>query len=91
MTDKSEEQLQAEIRELREELGQTVQALAYKADVPHRVRDRAAQLRDQTKELVPKVRATVQESSSRQWTVLAVALGLLVAILGWRAMRDRCA
>lgn len=39
-----EKQLQAEIQQLRGDLGETVEALAHKADVPARVKERGAEL-----------------------------------------------
>ena len=39
-----EQQLQEEIEELRGELGETVEALVHKADVPARAKERGAEL-----------------------------------------------
>lgn len=41
---RDEQQITEELHETRQELGDTVEALAHKADVPARVRERAAQV-----------------------------------------------
>ncbi len=45
-----EKQLQAEIEQLRGDLGETVEALAHKADVPARVKERGAELTERAVE-----------------------------------------
>ena len=47
MNDRSEQELQEEIQELRSELGETVQALAYKADVPALAKQRGNELKEE--------------------------------------------
>jgi hypothetical protein len=44
MTTRDERQITEEIHEVRHDLGDTVEALAHKADVPTRVRERAAEV-----------------------------------------------
>lgn len=44
MSSRSEQELQEDIADLRSELGETVEALAYKADVPTRVKQRGGEL-----------------------------------------------
>ncbi|MGH4015997.1 MAG: DUF3618 domain-containing protein [Pseudonocardiaceae bacterium] len=50
MSSSEQERLQDEIEELRGELGETVEALVHKADVPARVKERGSELRDQAVE-----------------------------------------
>ncbi|HEX2264492.1 MAG TPA: DUF3618 domain-containing protein, partial [Pseudonocardiaceae bacterium] len=47
MSGRSEQELQEEIQELRGELGETVQALAHKADVPARAKQRGNELKEE--------------------------------------------
>jgi hypothetical protein len=63
---KSPEQLRAEIQETREELGDTVEALAAKTDVKRRARERADELKRSAllkkEELVSKVKRSSAEA-----------------------------
>ena len=45
-----EEQLQREIEELRSDLGETVEALVHKADLPARAKERGSELADTARE-----------------------------------------
>lgn len=47
MSGRSEQELQKEIGELRGELGETVQALVHKADVPARAKQRGTELKEE--------------------------------------------
>ncbi|MGH3997551.1 MAG: DUF3618 domain-containing protein, partial [Pseudonocardiaceae bacterium] len=47
MSSRSEQELQEDIADLRSELGETVEALAHKADVPTRVKQRGTELKEQ--------------------------------------------
>jgi hypothetical protein len=63
---KSPEQLRAEIQETREDLGDTVEALAAKTDVKRRARERADELKSSAllkkEELVSKVKRSSAEA-----------------------------
>lgn len=50
-----QERLQEEIDELRVELGETVEALVHKIDVPARAKERASELTDEAKERVSEI------------------------------------
>ncbi|WP_018656162.1 DUF3618 domain-containing protein [Actinomadura flavalba] len=66
MTDKpggdgpSADELRADIERTREDLGDTVEALAAKADVPARAKEKAAQVKDETQQ---KVAATKEKAA----------------------------
>jgi ElaB/YqjD/DUF883 family membrane-anchored ribosome-binding protein len=51
------EQIQAEIRETREELGDTVEALAHKTDVKARAKDKAETVKESVKERAGSMKA----------------------------------
>jgi hypothetical protein len=55
--------LTAEIEQTRQQLGETVDALAAKADVGARVRDKAAQLREQTASSLGTLSQTVRQKA----------------------------
>lgn len=83
------EALRAEIQRTRAELGQTVQALAAKADVKARLRgsaDRARQrVRDQTSHTADVMRGSVRKAGNRARRnaapLVLVAAGAAVAVL----------
>ncbi|GAA0350568.1 DUF3618 domain-containing protein [Actinoallomurus spadix] len=58
-----QEELKAEIEQTREELGETVEALAAKANVPARVRGKATQFRDQATDTLGTLTQTVREKA----------------------------
>lgn len=57
------EELKAEIEQTREELGETVEALAAKANVPARVRGKATQLREQATGTIGTLTHAVREKA----------------------------
>lgn len=92
------EALRAEIRQTRAELGETVQALAAKADVKARIRGSAAQtrarMRQRAERTTTSVRTSVHDAGSVAlrhpvpWVVAAAgALALAALLLVARAKR----
>lgn len=92
------EALRAEIRQTRAELGETVQALAAKADVKARIKGSAAHTRDRVRnragQTTASVRASVHDAGSValrspvRWAVVAAgALALAVVVLVARGRR----
>ncbi|MEE6261972.1 DUF3618 domain-containing protein [Plantactinospora sonchi] len=92
------EALRAEIRQTRAELGQTVQALAAKADVKARIKGSAAQTRERMRQRAGQTTATVRSSVHDAgsvalrhpvpWVVAAAgALALAALLLVARARR----
>ena len=53
----------AEVAQAREELGETVEALAYKADVKARAHDKADELKDKAQQTAHQVQAKAQEAA----------------------------
>ncbi|MGH3810833.1 MAG: DUF3618 domain-containing protein [Pseudonocardiaceae bacterium] len=64
MSSRSEQDLQEEIVELRGELGETVQALAHKADVPTRAKRRGNELKEEAIERGSELGSQVFERGS---------------------------
>lgn len=62
----SREELMTDIEQTRQDLGETIDALAAKADLPARARKRAAELREQAGERVGTLTRTVRETAQRQ-------------------------
>ncbi|MGI5215361.1 DUF3618 domain-containing protein [Plantactinospora sp. CA-290183] len=92
------EALRAEIRQTRAELGETVQALAAKADVKARIKGSAAQTRERVLQRAGQttttVRSTVHDAGSVAlrnpvpWAVIAAgALALTIVVLVVRGRR----
>jgi hypothetical protein len=87
------EALREEIRRTRAELGQTVQALAARADVPARVRqsaaDTAQRFRGSAAHGAAAVRDSVRDASRRPvpWAVLGLAAAAVAALLVLRGRR----
>jgi hypothetical protein len=79
------QELQQEIEQTREQLGETVQQLAAKADVKARAQDKAAQLADRVKGQTGQARAQVAAragSARDQATSSAAAAGQRAVYLG---------
>ena len=55
----------AEVEQAREELGETVEALAYKADVKARAHDKADELRERAQATAQQVQARAQEAAQK--------------------------
>jgi Protein of unknown function (DUF3618) len=60
------EKIAADIEQTRHDLGRTLDALAAKMDVPSRVRDKVAQVREETAGKVATLAETVREKTRRQ-------------------------
>jgi ElaB/YqjD/DUF883 family membrane-anchored ribosome-binding protein len=89
--EKDQEQLQHEIEDTRAELGDTVDALAQKADVKARVSEqveqRKAALRERQEDIKAMVKGTRERAEERPLPAIAVALG--VGLLLGRAIGRR--
>jgi ElaB/YqjD/DUF883 family membrane-anchored ribosome-binding protein len=92
--EKDQEQLQHEIEETRAELGDTVDALAQKADVKARVSEKVEQRKAALRARQEDVKASVDEArerasratEERPFPAIAVALGLGL-VIGWAIRR----
>jgi ElaB/YqjD/DUF883 family membrane-anchored ribosome-binding protein len=62
---KDADELRAEIEETRERMGDTADALAYKADVPHRMQDALGEKMDQMKSAITGTVGQAQRAVSR--------------------------
>lgn len=96
------EDLRAEIAQIRQELGETVEELAARADVKARLHDRAeaakAEVRERAHELAGRAEDQVYGALQRaggftsrhriQLLALAGAAGLVLLIAGWRHERE---
>jgi Protein of unknown function (DUF3618) len=83
------EDLKAGIEQTREELGDTVDALQAKADVPSRVRDRAAQLREQATGTLGTLTQTVRDKAPQVREQAAGTLGTLTQTVRDKAPQVR--
>ena len=77
-------EIQQEIEQTREHLGETVEELAARADVRARARARAAGLKDKAAEMSGQMRQS--ELVRRGWPLAAAAAGavLIGSVLVWR-------
>jgi ElaB/YqjD/DUF883 family membrane-anchored ribosome-binding protein len=99
MTDPKTDELRRDLDEVRAELGETVEELAHRADVPARVRakrdEMTAQARLQVahaKEVVAEKAPVVKQAArERPWLVagLALVIGMIIAKLSARRNRKR--
>jgi Protein of unknown function (DUF3618) len=85
----SEQELQQEIERTRQRLGETVDALAAKADMKARVRAKAAEAKAQARDKVAEVSGQVRQSQIVRlyWPVAVTASGLVIGAVGiwqWR-------
>ncbi len=80
------QEIQQEIEQTRERLGETVDELAARADVTARARARAAEMKARASDLSGQMRQS--EMMRRRWPV-AVAIGVAVvgSALFWRRRR----
>lgn len=80
-----QELLQAQIEQLRGELGETVEELAHRANVPARAKERGRELTQQVKEqaldAAERARHAVSRTGAGRWPVLAGAGVALIALL----------
>jgi hypothetical protein len=81
-------EIQQEIEQTRERLGQTVEELAAKADVKARARAKAAELKAKAQDQAAGLSRQVSQSQTvrRDWPLALVAAGILAigAGLAWR-------
>jgi Protein of unknown function (DUF3618) len=88
-------EIQAEIERTRENLGQTVDELAAKADVKARARDKAAELTATAQARAAELRARAAQVpgqlrrsgiAQRRWPVAVAVAGIVLAgsVLAWR-------
>jgi Protein of unknown function (DUF3618) len=81
-------EIQQEIEQTRERLGQTVEELAAKADVKARARAKAAELKAKAQDQAARLSREVSQSQTvqRDWPLALVAAGILTigAALAWR-------
>jgi Protein of unknown function (DUF3618) len=76
---RDEREIQREITHVRRDLGDTVEALAYKANLPARAKDRGAELSEQIRHVPPS-----------RWAIAGGALAAVLALLMvLRSMRSR--
>lgn len=80
------EEIEADAKQTRNELGQTVEALADKLDVKERAREKATETKEQVVAKADSVRHTVTDNPKRTVPVAAVALiaAVAVGIVVWR-------
>ncbi|MBO1334518.1 DUF3618 domain-containing protein [Streptomyces sp. VRA16 Mangrove soil] len=82
------EELRAQIERTRADLGDTVEALAAKADVKGRAKDKAAQVKDQVRE-----QAAAGAEAAREHRVVLVATAVCTVSAGalalWLTLRHR--
>lgn len=84
--DASIDEIQADVEQTRNELGQTVEALAYKLDVKERAKEKAAETKEQVVEKADALRHTATDNPKRTVPVAAVAVigALAIGIVVWR-------
>jgi Protein of unknown function (DUF3618) len=82
------EEIQQEIEQTRERLGQTVEELAAKADVKTRAQAKVADVKARARTRAAEVSGQVRRSQAvrRDWPLALVAAGILAmgAALAWR-------
>ena len=80
------EEIEADAEQTRNELGQTVEALADKLDVKERAKDKAVETKEQVLEKADALRHTATDNPKRTVPIAAVALvaALAVGIVVWR-------
>jgi vacuolar-type H+-ATPase subunit I/STV1 len=83
------EDIQADIAQTRDELGQTVEALSDKLDVKARAKDKATETKARVVEKADTLRHTATDNPKRTVPVAAVVLigALAAGIVVWRRRR----
>ena len=83
------EDIQADAEQTRNELGETVEALADKLDVKERAKEKAAETKDQLVGKADLLRHTATDNPKRTVPIAAVALlgALAVGAVLWRRRR----
>ncbi len=80
--------IEADIEQTREELGQTVQALSSKLDVKEQAKQKAAETKERVAEKADTLRHTATDNPSRTVPIAAVVVfALLAGIVIWRRRR----
>jgi predicted transcriptional regulator len=82
-------EIRQEIEKTREQLGQTVEELAAKVDVPARARSKAAEVTGRVKATVSGLQTRARQSQvvQRRWPLAAAAGVVVVVAVGWMAAR----
>jgi ElaB/YqjD/DUF883 family membrane-anchored ribosome-binding protein len=80
------EEIEADAEQTRNELGQTVEALADKLDVKERAKEKAAETKEHVVERADSLRHAATDNPKRTVPVAAVAViaALVVGIVIWR-------
>lgn len=78
------EQIQAEIERQRDELADTVDALAAKLDVPQRAKDKAGELRGAAMGAAAEARTTASENRGVTSAAVVGVIALIGLALWWR-------
>ena len=85
-------EIQQEIEQTRERLGQTVEALAAKADVKARAQAKADEIRARAQDKAAELSSRVRRSQTMQyrWPLAVTGTGLLAIAAGllWRPFED---
>jgi hypothetical protein len=93
--DRTPEKLRGDLVELRAELGETVEELAHRADVPARLRDKRAETKQRVQEQVTQARKTIADtapavrSNLREQPALVSGLAAALTFLLISLMRRR--
>lgn len=83
--DASIDEIQADVEQTRNELGQTVEALADKLDVKERAKDKVAETKEQAVAKADALRHSATDNPQRSVPVAAVVLiAVAVGIVVWR-------
>ncbi|MDA4109713.1 DUF3618 domain-containing protein [Mycolicibacterium holsaticum] len=80
-------EIEADIEQTRDELGQTVAALSSKLDVKERSRQKAAETKERVAEKADTLRHTATDNPSRTVPIAIVVLAVLAGIVIWRRRR----
>jgi Protein of unknown function (DUF3618) len=81
--------IQADIEQTRDELGQTVQALSAKLDVKERTKEKAAETKQRVVDKADTLRHTATDNPKRTVPVVAIVLigAVAVGLVVWRRRR----
>lgn len=78
--------IEADIEQTREELGETVAALSSKLDVKERAKQKAADTKERVAERADTLRHTATDNPSRTVPIAAI---VVLVLLGWIVLRRR--
>lgn len=79
--------IEADIEQTRDELGQTVAALSSKLDVKERTKEKVADTKERVAERADTLKHTATDNPSRTVPIAVVVVALLVGIVVWRRRR----